>query len=158
MGVLIDTEITRLKSVYANVFNVPAGDLIDLISTVLRLGESITTKLTTINVTAGTLVAGDITGASSFVQLISTNATPGTQTTRTAVQMIADHGAGLSVIKYRLRISNSGAGTLTLGAGSSVTLTGTMTVATNTCRDFIVTLDGPAATATIQAVGQGTYS
>jgi hypothetical protein len=33
-----------------------------------------------------------------------------------------------------------------------------MTVATATFRDFLVTLNGAAATVTIQAIGQGTYS
>lgn len=113
-------------------------------------------KLTEINVTVGTLAAGDITGA-GFVSLVSINATPGTQTTRTATQMFADQ-ANLAVGQsYTLRITNTGAGTLTLGAGAGVTLTGTMTVPVNTTRDFICTFNSET-TMTIRAIGTGTFS
>jgi hypothetical protein len=56
-----------------------------------------------------------------------------------------------------LFITNSGAGvfTLTTDAGATVTLTGTMTVAQNTTREFIVTITA-ATTATVQSVGTGT--
>lgn len=113
----------------------------------------------TINVTAGTLSAGDITGGPD-VTLISSNATPGTQTTRTAGQMYADDPLAYPGFGYKLRICNSGAGTLTLAAGSGVTLTGTMTVATATFRDFAVVYGGTsgAPTVTITNVGLGTYS
>ena len=115
-------------------------------------------KFTTQSATAGTLAAGAITGA-QFVCLTNTNATPGAQTVRTAAQMIADTPNGLPGLSYMLRITNSGAGTLTLTAdgGATVTLTGTMTVATNTWRDFVVTFN-TATTATIQGVGVGTMS
>lgn len=115
-------------------------------------------KFTSINVTTGTLAAGDITGA-KFVSLMSTNATPGTQTTRTATQMVADHLSGVSTTSYTLRITNSGAGTFTLAAGTGVTLTGTMTIATNTWREFVVTITATATPAiTIQSIAIGTYS
>ena len=131
-------------------------------STILTLGRGLNalpaTKFTTINATTGTLAAGNITGA-AFVSLMSTNATPGNQATRTAAQMITDHGMGPVDAAYTLRITNTGAGTFTLTAGSNVTLTGTMTVATNTFRDFTVTFRGAATqTVTIQSIGVGTYS
>jgi hypothetical protein len=110
-------------------------------------------KFTSINVTAGTLAQHDITGA-QFVSLLSTNATPGNQTTRTATEMIADMGGGTGG-SYALKITNSGAGTFTLVAGAGVTLTGTMTVATNTWREFVVTVNS-ATTLTIQSIGTGT--
>jgi hypothetical protein len=115
-------------------------------------------KFTSINVTAGTLAAGVITGA-EFVYVLSTNATPGAQTVRTAAQMLADTPNAQVGMSYSLRIANSGAGTLTLTAdgGATVTLTGTMTIPTATFRDFIVTFTA-AATATIQTVGDGTYT
>ena len=113
-------------------------------------------KLTEINVTVGTLAAGDITGA-AYVSLVSINATPGTQTTRTATQMFADQAIYPVGSSYTLRITNTGAGTLTLGAGAGVTLTGTMTVPVNTTRDFIVTFNS-ATTLTIRAIGTGTFS
>ena len=121
----------------------------------IPLSEVFPAKLTEINVTAGTLAAGNITGA-GFVSLVSINATPGTQTTRTATQMFADQNLPVGS-SYTLRITNTGAGTLTLGAGAGVTLTGTMTVPVNTTRDFIVTFNS-ATTLTIRAIGTGTFS
>lgn len=114
---------------------------------------------TTINVTVGTLAAGDITGGTS-VALITSNATPGTQTTRTALQMYADDPASYPGRGYLLRICNSGAGTLTLAGGTGVTVTGTATVAQNTFRDFTVTYGGTpsAPTVTITNIGLGTYT
>ncbi len=46
-------------------------------------------KTVALNATVGALPAGAITGA-QFVTLISSNAVPGTQTTRTATAMVAD--------------------------------------------------------------------
>ena len=114
-------------------------------------------KFTSINVTTGTLAAGNITGA-KFTALMSTNAVPGNQATRTAAQMIADHIPDGLPDTYMLRITNTGAGTFTLTAGTNVTLTGTMTVLLNTWRDFVVTLDPYAVTVTIQSTGIGTYT
>lgn len=113
-------------------------------------------KFVTINVTVGTLAVGNITGAAQ-VYLTSTNAVPGTQTTRTATQMFNDTPNARVGDVYLLRITNTGAGTLTLAAGSGVTLTGTATVAQNTFSDFTVTFT-TAIALTIQKVGQGTMS
>ena len=61
-------------------------------------------KFTSINVAGpATFSAGDLTGARA-VYLTSTNAAPGTLTTRTAVQMRADHLSGISLTSYTLRI------------------------------------------------------
>jgi len=159
MGALVEAEFARLKTVYSSTDNLRIDDLVELMAGILRIEEAANAKLTTINVAGpATLSAGDITGANHFVELVNTNAAPGSLTTRTAALMIADHGSALLTVLYRMRISNSGAGTLTLVAGASVTLTGTMTVATATFRDFLVTMNGVAATVTIQAIGQGTYS
>lgn len=158
MGTVVEAEVTRLRGLYTTAQSLPPDDLLELVASVLRLDEANTTKLTEINVTVGTLAAGNITGASVFVQLVSINATPGTQTTRTAALMIADQGIGLYTVSYQLRITNTGAGTFTLAAGTGVTLTGTMTVPVNTWRDFIVTLNGAAVTATIRAIGTGTFT
>lgn len=123
-------------------------------STVASLPNAV---LTALNATVGALAAGKITGGKS-VTMISSNAVPGAQTVRTAAQMLADTpnaGAGFT---WNLRIVNTGAGTLTLTAdgGATVTLAGTMTVAQNTYRDFVCSLDS-ATTATITDVGKGTY-
>lgn len=116
-------------------------------------------QLNTLNQTTGTIPANYITGG-DFVVMLTTNATPGTQTTRTAVQMAADDPTYWPGQAYILRISNSGAGTLTLAGGSGVSTSGTMTVATNTFREFIVQYGTNAAvpTATITNIGLGTYT
>ena len=114
----------------------------------------------TINVAGpATFSAGDITGG-SFVTLISSNAAPGTLTTRTALQMYGDDPTASPGGGYILRVCNSGAGTLTLAGGSNVTVTGTATVATATFRDFAVAYAGTpgAPTVTITNIGLGTYS
>lgn len=115
------------------------------------------TQYSALNATAGTLAAGIITGAEN-VFVLTTNATPGTQTTRTATQMFADTPNAVVGFSWPIRIANSGAGTLTLGAGTGVTLgSGTYTVPTNTFRDFIATF-ATSTTMTIQTVGVGTWS
>ena len=110
-------------------------------------------------VTAGTIPAGAITGGAQVV-LVSAATTPGTQTTRTAVQMFADNPLAYPGNVYWLRIAQSGAGTLTLAGGTGVTISGTATVATTTFRDFVVAYGGTAdvPTVTITNVGTGTYT
>jgi hypothetical protein len=114
-------------------------------------------KFTTRALSSSTANAGDLTGG-RWVTLTNTGATPGTLTTRTGAQMIADgfYSIGDS---YMLRIVNGqGTGVLTLAAGDgNVTLTGTMTMAINTFRDFVVTVTG-TNTLTIQNVGTGSFS
>lgn len=113
---------------------------------------------TNLNQTTGSLPQGAITGSGNVV-LISTNALPGAQLVRTAAQMLADMPGGHVGQEWRFRICNSGAGTLTLtaDAGPTVTLSGTMTVATNTYRDFIAKFTSATA-ATITNVGLGAYT
>ena len=112
--------------------------------------------LTALNQTAGTIPAGVITGG-SVVFCVQGNATPGTQTTRTALQLYADDPTSLPGQNYLLRIINTGAGTLTLAGGTGVTVNGTATVATNITRDYLVAITGtPAAPVyTITSVGSG---
>lgn len=110
-------------------------------------------------VTAGTIPQGAITGGMQ-VDLVSAATTPGTQTTRTAVQMYADDPLAYPGKAYRLRISQSGAGTLTLAGGTGVTISGTATVATTTFRDFMVVISGTPDVPlyTITNVGLGTFT
>ena len=63
-------------------------------------------------------------------------------------------------LQYRLRIINTNGGTLTLTAGAGCTVTGTLTLATNTWREFDVTISGPPSnpTAKWNNIGTGTYS
>jgi hypothetical protein len=116
-------------------------------------------KFSTINVTTGTLAAGNASGA-AMVYLQSTNATPGSQAMRTVAQILADT-PGLTVgMSYMLRVTNQGAGSFTLAtdSGTQWTLTGTsFVVAQNTFKDFVLTVNS-ATTGTIQAVGYGTFS
>lgn len=135
-----------------------AGGIADVLSTAASVVAPLPpSKFTTLNATTGSLPVGAITGAQDNF-LLSTNAVPGAQLVRTAAQMLADSGAGISVGQsITMRIVNSGAGTLTLttDAGATVTMTGTMTVPTNTFRDFVLTFNTPT-TATVQSVGSGT--
>lgn len=58
-------------------------------------------------------------------------------------------------VNYDLRIINTNVGTLTLTAGAGVTISGPATMATNTFRDYIVTITSQGAV-TLQSVGAGT--
>jgi len=113
-------------------------------------------KFTSINVTTGTLAAGNITGADR-VYLTSTNATPGAQTVRTAAQMFADTPNAKVGQTWSLRITNTGAGTFTLTAdgGATVTITGHAAILTNTWVDYHCVFTSATAV-TLQSVGAGT--
>jgi hypothetical protein len=122
--------------------------------------------VTTLNQTVGTIPANVLTGALSIF-CISSNATPGNQTTRTAAQLFADLSAQWGIpltdpslsggISYDLTIANTGAGTLTLVGGAGVTITGaTATVPTNTTKTWLVVL--LPTTATFTEVSVGTYA
>jgi hypothetical protein len=78
-------------------------------------------------------------------------------TTPTAAAILAAIPLGVVGESYTLRIINTNAGTLTITADASVTLTGTATIATNTWRDFAITL-ATAGTLTMQSIGTGTNS
>ena len=115
--------------------------------------------LNTLNQTAGVIPAGIITGG-DFITILQTNATPGTQTTRSAQQLYAEDPTAFPNQRFVVRICNSGAGTLTLAGGAGVTVTGTATVATTTFRDFHCVYGGTqfAPTLTMTNIGTGTYT
>lgn len=116
------------------------------------------TKLNTLNATVGNLPAATLSGGDN-VTIVTTNATPGTQTLPTAAAVLAAQGE-TSPFSYNLRIINTGAGTLTLAADGGATFTlgaGTYTVPTNTFRDFVVSFP-TATTGTVTTVGVGTWS
>ncbi len=110
------------------------------------------------NTTTTTFAAGQLEGA-DYVVYTNTQGTPGSIATRTAAQMIAGIPNAQVGYSYMLRVINGqGTGTITITAGDvNVTLTGTMTVAANTWRDFVVTITA-AGTLTIQNAGVGTFS
>lgn len=111
----------------------------------------------TTNTTTTTFAAGQLTGA-DFVVYTNTQGTPGTITTRTATQMYSEDPYASVGKTYILRIINGqGTGTLTVAAGSGVTASGTLTIAANTWRDFLVTYTSATAL-TLQQIGTGTNS
>lgn len=147
---------------------IPQNSLIDYVctitgqntATIVSVGNKAedslpVSKYVTINATAGTLAAGNITGA-DHVFLQSNNATPGAQTVRTAAQMFADTPNAKVGQTWVVRIINTGAGTFTLTAdgGATVTITGTATIATNVWREYQCTFTSATAV-TMQSVGAG---
>lgn len=170
-------QVSNLGAAYANVF--PAtGDLIDALAANAAVslpanGSMIFTcsvngswktlsqskpdaKFTT-GTTTTTFAAGQLCGA-GFVNYTNTQGTPGSIQTRSAAQMFTDDPYARVGSSYILRVVNGqGTGTLTITAGANVTLTGTMTVAINTYRDFVVTYT-TAAALVIQNIGTGTFS
>lgn len=170
-----DVEVSNLGAAYADVFPI-SGDLIDSLgadvaislppgetirftcsvalkwkSTLLpQPGASFVTGTTTT-----TFAVDELTGG-AFTVYNNTQGTPGSIATRTATQMFADDAYSRVGSSYHLRIiNNQGTGTLTVTNGTGVTLTGTMTIAINTFRDFIVTYTSATALV-IQSVGIGT--
>jgi len=113
-------------------------------------------KFTT-GTTTGTFTAGQLTGA-SYVVYNNTQTNPGTINTRTATLMFQDDPTARVGGTYILRIKNGQAtGILTVAVGSGVTSTGTLTIAVNTWRDFLVTYTSATAL-TLQSIGTGTDS
>lgn len=67
-------------------------------------------------------------------------------------------GGGNFAFVLRLINRSTGAFAWTVTTNTGWTLAGTMTVAQNTTRDFLVTVNADAGTATLQAIGTGTDS
>ena len=118
-------------------------------------GQARNAKFTlTTTASAQTAAADALTGAG--VVIAEYTAVNGALTTRTGAQMYTDAGL-LTGSSYFLAIVNLGTtGTITLtAAATGVTLTGTMTIANNTWRGFVVTVTA-ASTMTFQSVMIGT--
>jgi hypothetical protein len=111
----------------------------------------IPTKYTT-GTTTGTFTTGQLTGA-NYVIYGSTATTPGSIATRTATQMFQDDPQARVGGSYVLRIinTNGSSNAMTITSTTGVTLNGTMSIAANAYRDFIVTYNS-ATTLTIQAI------
>jgi hypothetical protein len=104
--------------------------------------------------------AAVINNGSSEVYHRTTGGTTPTLTLPTAASVLAlwlDNVLGVS--SYRLRVinNNSGTATVALGTGWTNVTSGTLTLATNTWRDFVVTYTA-AGTLDIASVGTGTDS
>ncbi|HDR9243664.1 TPA: hypothetical protein QDB49_001211 [Burkholderia vietnamiensis] len=106
------------------------------------------------NTSGFTLSAAQVSGAAqNFLNLTGTLGAGANAQLPTVVQ---NAPIGLS---FQLRVINSSSGAFawTVTTNTGWTLGGTMTIAQNTWRDFIVTITS-ATTATLQAVGTGTQS
>jgi hypothetical protein len=109
---------------------------------------------------AGTLVAAKMVGA-GLVVVLNTGTTPGTIPVDTAANLIAALPAASQkvgtqwLLLFRNNSCSANTATLATDASSTVTMTGTMTVAQNASRLFLVqiTAVGASPTATITSIG-----
>lgn len=87
------------------------------------------------------LPAANIAGA-NLVAFENTGTTPGTLTTDTAVAIVAAMPGAVIGQTYVLKIRNSSgsANTATIAGGTGVTMHGTLTIAQNVTREFLVKL------------------
>lgn len=107
-----------------------------------------------------TLTAANMAGQNEvYVNLTAALGGAGTVTTDTAANIIAQIPNAQVGQTYKLRIINSSSGAFawTVAGGTNVTPSGTLTIAQNTWRDFVVTI-ATATTVTMQSVGTGTQS
>jgi hypothetical protein len=113
------------------------------------------------NAASHTLTAASITGAEQFVALNMTGAAGAgvNATLPTVAALIAALHSPVVGSSYTLRIINNGnASTVwTILTSTGWTLNGTMTIALNTYREFVVTLN-TTTTATLQSMGQVTVT
>jgi|SRR5579863_1402970 len=124
-----------------------------------------TTRMSAFNsnaATAGaTLTAANITGGAADVFLAMTGTLGGAANAQlpTVANMVAALHAPTVGTSFKLRVINRSSANFawTVTTNTGWTLTGTMSVAQNTWRDFVVTLTA-LSTATLQAVGTGTDS
>jgi hypothetical protein len=110
-----------------------------------------------------TATAAQISGGTSSVDLALTGTlTGGTAITLpTVAALLAALPAMVPGQSWRLRIINESSANdaWTVTTNTGWTLTGTMTIAQNTWREFVLTITSVAsATATLQSVAVGTYS
>lgn len=112
-------------------------------------------KYSTAALQSASLTAASLTGA-NFVNYDNTGTTPGNLQVPSAAALLAAHPNAQVGQSYMLAIRNSAGGantaTIVTDAGATVTLTGTMTIAQNVTRYFVVTFN-TATTATFQSMG-----
>lgn len=152
------TGLTTGSVTFVQEESVHPVDLIAAVNNIPTLQQSQFTAIATN--TPCTLTGAQMAGANDVtVNLTAVLAGAGTLNSATAAQIVAAIPNAVVGQSYRLRIINSSSGafawTLTTAAG--VTLTGTMSIAQNTFRDFVVTLVSLTAV-TVQQVGTGTTS
>lgn len=104
------------------------------------------------------LTAAEFFGAQMVVFRATGGTTPSASSVPTAAALAAVATNMAIGDSYKLRIINNGSGTFpAFTAETGFTFTGTMTIATNTWRDFEV-IRTAAATWTVQSIGTGTDS
>lgn len=102
---------------------------------------------------SGTIAAASVAGA-QVCEFINTGTTPGNLQMPTAANLVAaipNAAIGLSYI-LEIRNGSGAANTATITTNTGITLTGTMTIAQNVTRRFIVTLTSLTAV-TVQSMG-----
>lgn len=102
-----------------------------------------------------------LTGSQFFVNIIDYSGSPGggvTLTTPTALQIIAAMPASIpNIYNFPWEFINDASGqTVTLTAGTGVTINGTATIANNTVREFLVSVNVLAGTVFIRNKGSKT--
>lgn len=111
-----------------------------------------------------TLTAANVAGGAASVDLALTGTLGAGANAQlpTVAGLLPSLWAASQGASYRLRICNqsSGAFSWTVTTNTGWTLTGTMTIAQNTWREFVVTITnaGATPTATLQSVATGTFS
>lgn len=113
------------------------------------------------NTTSFTATGAQVSGGAGTVDLALTGTLAGAQnvTMPTVAALVSALQAPMPGMSYRLRITNQSGGAFawTVLTNTGWTLTGTMTIAQNTWREFVVTLNSLTA-ATLQNVATGTFS
>jgi len=127
----------------------------------IPLGQGSQSAYSADNATSGkTLSAAEISGGSDVVLNMSGALTGAANAQLPTVAALIAAISNIAIGQtYRLRIINSSSGAYawTVTTNTGWTLNGTMSIAQNTWRDFIVTLTSAAA-ATLQSIGTGTNS
>lgn len=101
-------------------------------------------QVNTAALSSSTASASQLSG--SFITIMTnTGATPGTYTTRTTAQMVADSSLYVGQQYLLILANNQAVGTLTLAGGTGVTVGGTATVVGLTARIFTVTVASATA-------------
>lgn len=158
-GIITYTYAVPGGTLYVNEARTPQGDVLAIASNFVATNQALPPSLLVpLNVTTGTLAAGQASGA-QMVYIKSSNATPGSQAMRTPAQILTDTAGVVIGTAWTLRVVNTGAGTFTLAtdSGTGFTITGTATIAQNVFRDYVVKIV-TGTTGTIDEVGNGTYS
>jgi hypothetical protein len=95
----------------------------------------------------------------NFVSHLSTGGSTPSLTLPTVAALLAAFPGLVANSSYVLRVINSNSGTATIVTNTGWTTSGTLTLATNTTRDFVVQITSvSAATANITSIGTGTNS